>query len=126
LYTDRQTKPYRRLTGAGVAWLFTLVLGAVTSCVGAETTEGPDVISEEALPITAGSCSTGTENGGHTAVARCSGFLDTGVFRVLTTCCLTSCSGPIGGPWASHANGTSRAGCGSAFASNVRIQTVAP
>ena len=49
LYADRQTKPYCRLTGAGVAWLFTLVLGAVTSCVGAETTEGPDVISEEGL-----------------------------------------------------------------------------
>jgi hypothetical protein len=49
LYADRQTKPYRRLTGAGVTWLVTIVLGAVTSCVGAETIEGPDVISEEGL-----------------------------------------------------------------------------
>lgn len=77
--------------------------------------------SDEA-PTLAGSCSTSTENGGHTAVGRCSGYMNTGTFRVVTTCCLTSCFGPIGGPWAFLAGGTSKAGCGSAYASNVHIE----
>lgn len=144
MYTDRQTKLYRRLPGASVAWLSTLALGVVAGCVGAEATDGRDPTSEEAQaqdpgagspspaasaasqeapPIAAGSCSTGTENGGHTAVGRCSGFTNTGTFRVLTTCCLSHCdNGPIGGSVAFLAGGTSTAGCGSAFATDVQIQ----
>lgn len=83
--------------------------------------EEDSAASEEALML-AGSCSTSTTNGGHTAVASCSGYLNTGTFRVLTTCCLSSCGGTIGGSWAYLAGGTSTAGCGSAYATNVRIE----
>ena len=78
-------------------------------------------VADAEAPEIAGSCSTGTENGGHTAVGTCSGYMDTGTFKVTTMCCLTSCFGPIGGGWAYKAGGTSKAGCGSAYASNVQI-----
>jgi hypothetical protein len=76
-------------------------------------------VNEQALR--GGSCSTWTENGGHTAVGHCSGYLNTGTFQVTAMCCLTRCSGPVGGNRAFKSGGTSKAGCGSAYASDLKI-----
>jgi hypothetical protein len=94
---------------------------AIAGC-GVENTEDEQAESvDEVISPAAGSCSTSTADGGHTAVGHCSGYMDTGTFHVVTTCCLTSCGGAIGGPWVFKAGGTSRAGCGSAYATAVHI-----
>ena len=79
--------------------------------------------SREALTAASGTCTPSVENGGHTAVEKCTGFLNTGTFRVVTTCCLSHCdNGETKGPLAFLAGGTSRVGCGSAFATNIHIE----
>lgn len=101
------------------------VLIAATAIAGCGVDNMDDEQSETADDVivpAAGSCSSGTTNGGHTAIASCSGFLETGTFRVVATCCLTHCSGSVAGAWAYKAGGTSTANCGSAYATAVGIQ----
>lgn len=135
VHTERQTKRRRGLIGVAAVWLSALALGVATGCGGSETAALPgsspeeaqvpgqaSAESEKAVTPYAGSCSKSIENGGHAAVARCSGYMNTGTFRVLTTCCISRCSGTSSGPWAFLAGGTSRASCGSGYATNVRIE----
>lgn len=146
MYTKRQTKLCRSLNVVAFACLSAVLLGVATGCGGPETTALPGSTSEaqaqdqgtsspsqeasaeskEALTGSAGKCSKGIENGGHTAVARCSGYQNTGTFRVVATCCLTHCSGPVSGPWAALAGGTSKVSCGSAYATKVHIESGPP
>jgi len=147
VYTNRQTKLCRSLNVVAFACLSAFLLGVATGCGGPETTALPgsapeaareqdqgtnapspraSAESKEALTGSAGTCSTGIENGGHTAVARCSGYQNTGLFRVVATCCLAHCSGPVSGPWAALASGTSKVSCGSAYATKVHIESGPP
>jgi hypothetical protein len=130
--TNHQTIRVAGLGAAKVACLCALVLSALTGCGGVDPTEegqssdqGPSAASEETIAESQqalGSCSKGTRDGGHTAVAKCSGYNNTGTFRVVTTCCLTRCSGTVSGRWAYLAGGTSTASCGGGYATNVKIE----
>lgn len=69
----------------------------------------------------AGKCTTSTANAGHTAVGKCTGYLNTGTFRVRGNACITRCV-PIYGNWAYLSGGTSRASAGSGYALNLWIE----
>lgn len=105
-----------------LAALIVVTAATGSGCATDNTDDAQSEASEDLVSPAGGSCSSGTTNGGHTATASCSGFLDTGTFRVVATCCLTHCSGNVAGPWVFRSSGTSTAGCGSAYATAVHIE----
>jgi len=105
--------------------MLVLILAA---CGGSPTEADSDAVPGAALtavPSTAmpaGKCTTSITNSGHTAVGKCSGYLNTGTFRVVATPCLTHCSGTDAGRWAFLAGGTSTVSAGSGYVTNVHIE----
>ncbi|MFZ5892413.1 MAG: hypothetical protein ACOY0T_15240 [Myxococcota bacterium] len=120
--TNRQTDPYSRLRRAGVAYLSAFVLVAATGCGAAENTDSPDSTSDVGqVQQAAGSCTTSLADGNHTGVGKCSGYMNTGTFRVTAVCC-PYCNTTSYGNWAFLAGGTSKVYCGSTYATTLRIQ----
>jgi len=104
--------------------MLVLILAA---CGGSPTEADSDAVPAAltAVPSTAkaaGKCTTSITNSGHTAVGKCSGYLNTGTFRVVATPCLTHCSGTVAGRWAFLAGGTSTVSAGSGYVTNVHIE----
>jgi hypothetical protein len=67
---------------------------------------GAALLATPSPALAEGSCTAYITDGGHTAVGKCSGYLNTGTFRIVVTACYTNCE-TIKGPYAYLAGGTS-------------------
>jgi len=122
-----QITPQRGLNRFVLAVLSVFTLAAGTACSAGDPTEVGAEESASAEVQAAGSCSKYTESSGHTGVGKCSGYQNTGTFRITAICCSSHCdNGRKAGNWAFLAGGTSKVSCGSAYATSLQIQQGPP